>query len=115
VFDGHVPHGSWDRTLVSGSQGIIRTAGVNLETQRLEIVTDEGVVSPKLEGTWFPDGFHGTMGELLCAIEEDREPSHSAANNLRSLELCFAAVASSLRHEPVVPGTVRKLPGLDSS
>lgn len=109
VFDGDVPHGSWDRTLVSGSKGIIRSAGVDLKAQRLEIITD-GIVSPHLEGTWFPDGFHGTMGELLCAIEEKREPSHSARNNLRSLELCFAAVASSLRHEPVVPGTIRKLP-----
>ncbi|MCH7752729.1 MAG: Gfo/Idh/MocA family oxidoreductase [Planctomycetes bacterium] len=112
VFDGHVPHGSWDRTLVSGSKGVIRAAGVNLEAQRLEIVTDDGIISPKLEGAWFPNGFHGTMGELLCAIEEKREPSHSARNNLRSLELCFAAVASSLRHEPVTPGTVRKLPGV---
>lgn len=110
VFDGHVPHGSWDRTLVSGSKGVIRAAGVNLDSQKLEIVTDDGIVSPKLEGNWFPDGFHGTMGELLCAIEEKREPSHSARNNLRSLELCFAAVASSLSHEPVVPGTVRQLP-----
>ncbi len=115
IFDGHVPNGSWDRTLVSGSQGLIRTAGVDLNAQRLEIVTNDGVVSPKLEGTWFPDGFHGTMGELLCAIEENREPSHSARNNLRSLELCFAAVASSLSHEAVAPGTVRKLPGLDSA
>lgn len=110
VFDGHVPHGSWDRTLVAGSKGVIRSAGVNLKTQRLEIITDEGTISPHLEGTWFPDGFHGTMGELLCAIEEKRQPSHSARNNLRSLELCFAAVASSLRHEPVAPGTVRALP-----
>jgi len=110
AFDGHVPHGSWDRTLVSGSKGLIRSAGVNLKTQRLEIITENGIVSPHLEGAWFPDGFHGTMGELLCAIEDGREPSHSARNNLRSLELCFAAVASSLRHAPVVPGTVRKLP-----
>ena len=110
VFDGHVPHGSWDRTLVSGSQGIIRSAGVDLKSQRLELISEEGSVSPQLQGTWFPDGFHGTMGELLCAIEENREPSHSARNNLRGLEICFAAVASSLSHEPVVPGTVRKLP-----
>jgi hypothetical protein len=50
------------------------------------------------------------MGELLCAIEERREPSHGARSNLRSLEMCFAAVTSALRHEPVEPGSVRKLP-----
>ena len=70
-----------------------------------------GIVRPKLKGSWFPDGFHGTMGELLCAIEEKREPTHSARNNLASLALCFAAVASAERGEPVVPGSVRRLPG----
>ena len=39
--------------------------------------------SPALKGDWFPDGFHGTMGELLCAIEEDREPINSARENLQ--------------------------------
>ena len=110
VFDASVPQGGWDRVLVSGSRGIIRSAGNDNETQQVEFLSDEGSIAPKLEGTWFPDGFHGTMGELLCAIEEQRQPTHSARNNLRSLELCFAAVASSLSHEPVAPGTVRKLP-----
>ena len=109
AFDGHVPNGSWDRTLISGSNGVILSAGVNLAGQRIELITADGIVTPKIKGTWFPDGFHGTMGELLCAIEEKRQPSHSARNNLKSLELCFAAVASSLKHKPVVPGTVRKL------
>ncbi|TWU29232.1 Gfo/Idh/MocA family protein [Bythopirellula polymerisocia] len=109
VFDGHVPSGSWDRTLIAGSRGLIRSAGRKLASQQIELITSEGSISPELTGTWFPDGFHGTMGELLCAIEEKRQPSHSARNNLRSLELCFAAVASSLSHLPVEPGTIRKL------
>ena len=109
VFDGHVPSGSWDRTLITGSQGIIRSAGRKLASQQIEIITAEGSVSPQLDGTWFPDGFHGTMGELLCAIEEKRQPTHNARNNLRSLELCFAAIASSQSHQPIVPGTIRKL------
>ena len=50
------------------------------------------------------------MGELLCAIEEDREPRNSARNNLKSLALCFAAIASSVDGEPKVPGEVRVLP-----
>ena len=58
----------------------------------------------------FPDGFHGTMGELLCAIEEGREPSHSARNNLRSLALCYAAVASAETGQPVEPGRVQGMP-----
>jgi hypothetical protein len=50
------------------------------------------------------------MAELLSAIAADREPAHSARNNLRTLELCFAAVASADTGEPKVPGEVRSLP-----
>ena len=51
------------------------------------------------------------MAELLTSIEEDREPANGARDNLESLALCFAAVASAERNKPVVPGTVRKMPG----
>jgi predicted dehydrogenase len=110
VFDGHTQYGRLDRTYVAGSKGTISSAGLDNDDQQLELATADGVVHPQLKGHWFPDGFHGTMGELLCAIEEQREPSHSARNNLQSLALCFAAVASAERGEPVAPGTVRRLP-----
>ncbi len=48
-----------------------------------------------LEGSWFPDGFGGAMGELLCAIAERREPFNSAAHNLLSLRMTLAACASA--------------------
>jgi predicted dehydrogenase len=102
-----------DRTLVVGSKGAIRSEGATTETQRVELTTAAGVARPRLKGTWFPDGFHGTMAELLSAISEKREPSHSARNNLSSLALCFAAVASAERGEPVKPGSVRKMPEWD--
>jgi predicted dehydrogenase len=110
VFDAHTQHGRIDRSLIVGSQGMIKSEGMSTETQRVELITAAGIARPKLKGAWFPDGFHGTMGELLCAIEERREPSHGARNNLASLALCFAAVASAERGEPVIPGEVRKLP-----
>jgi predicted dehydrogenase len=110
IFDAHTRFDRLDRTYVTGSRGSIRSCGPDTNDQRIELVTAEGVAKPKIEGAWFPDGFHGTMGELLCAIEEHREPTNSARNNLASLALCFAAVASAERGEPVVPGTVRKLP-----
>ncbi len=50
------------------------------------------------------------MAELICAIDEDREPSNSGRDNLESLGLCFAALASADAGKPVVPGTVRKMP-----
>jgi hypothetical protein len=49
----------------------------------------------ELLGSWFPDGMAGTMGELLCAIDERRQPYNSARHNLRSLELTLAACASA--------------------
>jgi predicted dehydrogenase len=110
VFDGDTRFGKEDRTFIAGTEGTILSIGPDSRHQRLSLYTAAGQAVPALEGCWFPDGFHGAMGELLSAIEENREPSNSARNNLHSLELCFAAVASAENRLPVVPGTVRKLP-----
>jgi predicted dehydrogenase len=109
IFDGFTRFDRLDRTLVVGSEGAIRSTGPSTDIQRLEMTTAEGIARPRLKGAWFPDGFHGTMGELLSAIAENREPSNSARNNLASLSLCFAAVASAERGEAVKPGSVREL------
>ena len=111
TFGGHTPHDPEDRTYIAGTEGSLRSVGAGLQDQTVTLETANGVSEPSLEGQWYDDGFHGTMAELLRAIEEDREPSNSGRNNLRSLELCFAAVASAERDEPVVPGEVTKLPG----
>ena len=110
VFDAHVPHGSLDTTFVSGTLGAIRSSGPDLGTQSVTLHTESGDASPELHGTWFNDGFAGTMGELLCAIEENREPQNSARGNLDSLALCFAAIASANEGVSRVPGSVRSLP-----
>ena len=110
VFDGHTTHGAHESAYLSGASGSLRSFGPGSNRQTVELSVAGGSLRPEFKGQWFPDGFHGTMGELLCAIEERREPTHSARNNLRSLELCFAAVASAMTHQPVIPGAVRKLP-----
>ncbi len=111
VFDGDTRFGPEDRTYVTGSHGTLTSMGPNLKRQKVTLATTKGQASPRLHGCWFPDGFHGTMGELLSAIEDGREPANGARENLKSLALCFAAVASAERHRPVVPGAVRKMPG----
>ncbi len=111
IFDGYTRFDRLDRTLVVGNHGAIRSGGPTTEHQRVELTTADGIARPRLKGAWFPDGFHGTMAELLSAIVEKREPSNSARNNLASLALCFAAVESAERGEPVKPGSIRKLPG----
>ncbi len=101
AFNADTTFGQEDRTTIVGSRGTLRSTGPGLMEQRVTLHTAEGVASPELEGCWFPGGFHGAMAELLCAIEENREPLNSARTNLRSLALCFAAVESAETGQPV--------------
>ena len=110
AFDAGVPHGELDQTYLAGTRGSLHSRGPNIQDQRVSVITPEGTWTPKLTGQWFPDGFQGAMGELLCAIEERRECEINARDNLRSLALCFAAVESANRGVPIAPGTVRQLP-----
>jgi predicted dehydrogenase len=50
--------------------------------------------SPHLEGRWFPHAFMGSMGELMRAVEEEREPENSVADNLATLRMVFGAMRS---------------------
>jgi len=100
-----------DRTLICGSKGTALSAGPSLSEQTVTLTTPRGVALPALKGTWFENGFQGAMGELLCAIEENREPAHGARNNLASLELAFAALASTETGKSVRPGTTTRLTG----
>jgi predicted dehydrogenase len=111
VFDGFTQYGPRDSTFVTGTQGVIQSAGPNLDKQSVTLITRDGYSRPKLAGKWFDDGFHGTMAELLCAIEEHRQPANNARDNLESLALCFAAVRSADVCRPQVPGSVTRLSG----
>jgi predicted dehydrogenase len=85
---------------IHGTDGTIR--GSVLGKDFVELEKNGTFCRYQLEGQWFPDGFAGTMGELLWAIAEDREPSNSARHNLLSLEMTLAAVQSAHRDgEPV--------------
>ena len=110
AFDAGVVYGQRDQTFVAGSEGSLLSQGPSIQEQTLTVSTAAGEFSPSLTGSWFPDGFHGTMGELLCAIEEQRPCTIDARDNLKSLALCFAAIASADSGQPITPGTVRKLP-----
>lgn len=107
-FNAHTTRGEEDVTTVVGTEGTLRSRGPGLNDQpAMEVYLEDGKCRVPLESCWFDAGFQGTMGELLCAIEEDREPNHSARSNLESLQLCFAALASADRGEPVEVGSVR--------
>lgn len=101
--------GSMESNTVVGTRGTARSVGGVTASDEVALWTSRGSCLAKLEGKWICDGMRGTMGELLCAIEEDREPSNSARNNLRSLEVVFAAMRSADTGLPQVPGAVRSI------
>lgn len=107
-FDAHSRFGPEETLCISGTAGTIRSHGPILAANEMTIYNQRGCTRPNLKGKWFNDGFRGAMGELLCAIEEDREPSNSAQQNLQSLAICFAAVKSADSGEVQTPGRVRR-------
>lgn len=64
-------------------------------------LTPHGWYAPELEGRWFPHAFMGPMGELMRAIEEEREPDNSVEDNLITMQTVFAAYRS-MRERRVV-------------
>jgi predicted dehydrogenase len=109
VFDAHQKFGARDTTYIGGTKGSFVSDGPNLGEQHVRVYTEAGEAHPKLEGKWFNDGFGGAMSELLRAIEEHRTPLNDARDNLRSLELCFAAIQSSRDGKAYQPGEVRRI------
>jgi len=79
---------------IHGTEGTIRGSVLH-GTDFVELERDGRVERVPLEGEWWPDGFAGTMAELVSALAEDREPFNSARHNLLSLELTLAACASA--------------------
>jgi predicted dehydrogenase len=109
-YNADTRYGAEDTTTLVGEKGTLRATGRSFQKQRVTIFDKRGKARPKLEGRWFTNGFHGTMGELLCAVEDKRDPSHHARTNLDSLALCFAALKSADTGKPVKVGSVRALP-----
>jgi predicted dehydrogenase len=101
ILRGDTRCGAQDRTVIIGTKGTLVSSGPNINEQTVVLSTEQGTMVPRLKTCWFPDGFDGTMSELLCSIEDHREPSNSARDNLESLALCFAALRSADTEQPV--------------
>ncbi len=101
TFDGNTPRGALDTTVVVGTRGTLRSTGPDLGRQAVALYTDAGVATPALSGQWFSEGFAGTMGALLRAIETGEEPINSARGNLAALRLSHAAIRSAQSGQPV--------------
>ena len=104
MFDGAVTHGARDTGFVAGTAGSVMAEGPDLLRQQVTLATPADIARPVLEGQWFNDGFRGTMGALLCAIEDGHEPANGARENLRAPALTFAAVESRRTGREVAVG-----------
>jgi predicted dehydrogenase len=56
---------------------------------------------PRWNDAWFPDAFIGPMAELLCALEDNREPSIDGADNLKTMALVDACYLSAKERRAV--------------
>ena len=79
---------------VHGTTGTLR-GSVLLDSDRLELDDGSTRTPVELSGAWFVDGFAAAMGELMCAVAEDREPENSAADAAHSVALVLAARESA--------------------
>lgn len=109
IFDGSQSIGGENSFFIGGTKGSIYCSGPDLNHYILEIRTKKGIYRPNLEGTWFSDGFHGTMAELLSAIKENRIPWNNALDNLKSLQVCFSACVSADKGKTVNPSIIRRI------
>lgn len=86
---------------IHGTEGTVR-GSLLLNSDRVTLESGATTTDYKLEGQWFVDGFAGTMGELMSAIAEDREPENSARTVAASVAVMLAATESARRGgEPV--------------
>jgi predicted dehydrogenase len=79
---------------IHGTEGTIR-GSVRKGTDFVELERDGTSTRYELEGEWLHDAFAGTLGELVSAVAESREPFNSARHNLLSLEMTLAACRSA--------------------
>ncbi len=92
------------RGIIKGTNGALydyphgRTDTISILSKEID---DVCWLTPKLGGRWFPDAFMGTMGELMAAIEEEREPENSVRDNLLTLQMVFASYLSMTENRPV--------------
>jgi predicted dehydrogenase len=55
-------------------------------------------LQPRWPEVWFPDAFVGTMAQLLCAVEDGKEPEISGRDNLETIALCAAVQTAAKEH-----------------
>jgi len=78
---------------LDGTEGSLRATHDELVLSRRERPDEQRRYW--IRGRWFPDAFGGSMGEMMQADTEDREPQTSGHDNLNSIKIAYAAVESA--------------------
>jgi predicted dehydrogenase len=101
------------RWRVEGTRGLARgTIGWPGWPERVPSTIDYTTVdeprvwhSPRWPEAWFPDAFAGPMAGLLRALENNTEPDISGRDNLGTIALCEAVLASARDHQVTTPAS----------
>lgn len=77
--------------IIDGTLGTTRASWDNIEVYR------EGADAEHYTTvhSWYDDAFAGSMGELMMAIADGREPSTNGEDSLRTMHLCTAIARSA--------------------
>jgi predicted dehydrogenase len=94
-FNNIVPTGALHRYewFLDGTEGSLCASSSELLISFKENPQQKQVFA--LQGRWFPEAFGGSMGEMMTALTDGREPQTSGRDNLNSIRIAYAAVESS--------------------
>jgi len=81
--------------LAIGELGWCKDPYTSGSTLRYAAKGDRAFHAPQWTGSWFPDAFAGTMGQLLIALETGQPPAISGRDNLKTMALVDAAYLSA--------------------
>lgn len=105
------------RWRVEGTRGLARgTIGWPGYPARTPSTIDFAIAShpgkwfqPRWKEVWFPDAFVGPMAQLLCALEENKEPEISGRDNLKTMALVDACYRSVNEKRAVGIGEIESM------
>ncbi len=99
------------RGIISGSLGPRQPIEGELPVQSITLRSDKlpspGVKEHKTKSPWSPDAFSGPMLDLMEAIREGHQPRVSGRDNLKTLQMIFAAYRSIAEKRAVAPEEIK--------
>lgn len=104
------PQAQYHKIALEGTGGLIQASFDDLwqagELAFSPVRAEALWYKPRLEGVGFPDGFIGLMGDLMEAITCDRAPAVSGEDNLKTMQVVFAAYRSDEDGRTVAPSEI---------